>query len=188
MSNVTIGTIHIVTNDMNRKRPWTPSTKEVGGYTFIKLQKWCRDWTRFVKGTCLNLKQSATSSIASKYWDALLQERDQASVAALKEVVVDPDDPESQKAWKKRKVSMSDANIAPNIVSLQLPMVEGHDVFGAGAEIRALWAVRSPDLWIELCATSLDHIRAGILASEPVQPRPKRARKAVSDREKSACE
>ena len=162
MSNISIRTIYEVVNDMNKKRPWTPSTQVIDGRTFVKLNKWCREWTRFVTGSALNLRKSSSTSISCAYWDSLLAERDKVSIASLKEQVVDDTDLESMKAWKKRKVKMADSALAPSTILFNLPKYQEH---GNSLQAEALWAVKSPDHWVELTEEVLEHIREGILQS-----------------------
>lgn len=162
MSSISIRTVYEVVNEHNKKRPWTPATQVLDGRPFVKLNKWCREWTRFVTGSALNLRKSSSTSTSCEYWNTLLDERDKVSIASLKEHLVDDNDAESVRAWKKRKVKMADASLAPKTILFNLPKVQEH---GNTLQAEALWGVKSPDIWVELTADVLEHIRQGILES-----------------------
>ena len=72
------------------------------------------------------------------------------------------------------------------VVTLRCPAVEFEDISMPGTDMKALWSIREPELWVELTGANLDYLRIymkhGLHQCAESQPerRRKNLRKAVA--------
>lgn len=174
-SDVEIEMKVVILNKNNKKNPWLATSTDTGGCKFVLLEKWSRDFTKFVTGKALDLRRCETTGINSTYFDHLLRQRNDKSKLAVKEATQVEEEGGNAQYVAKRRVTAKDRDPAPPFVEIELPEV----CFGGAAfparSVRVLWNVKSTDLWVELEADVLEHIRLGILQW------PKTSRKRARD-------
>ena len=162
LSNAVVEQRFVVTNNCMGKTFWSPSTREVQGEHFIQLDKWNRDFTKFVTGKALDLKRVNMSSINYQFFDDLVLLRNEASKEAVKEATMDD---EGTSAVCKRRITHKDKDLAPPVVTITLPQVSFGSANFEATPIKVLWGVKSTELWVNLSDCILEHIRMGILES-----------------------
>ena len=155
----TISTTVVIRNSRQQKALWFPTLTKVEGIDFIKLGRWCRDWTRYVTGKALDLRKDKMQCISGRFWDALVADVHRASRDAVQKVLDEQQEAEAREQGKdvpakrrKRAVCENDRFLAPATVSVCLPAV------GSTPE-------KEVQIWLELDALTLEHVREGIVAS-----------------------
>ena len=162
-SDVEIEMKVVIMNNNNKKNPWLATSTDIGGCKFVHLEKWSRDFTKFVTGKALDLRRCEATGINSSFFEHLLGERNRKSKHAVKEATQVEEEGGNAQYVAKRRVTAKDKDLAPPFVEIELPEVCFGDVTCAARSVRVLWNVKSTDLWVELDASVLQHIRLGIL-------------------------
>ena len=85
-------------------------------------------------------------------------------------------DEEHGSSLGKRRITAKYRDLAPPTVEIILPEVSFGDAEFKARSVRALWGVKSTELWVFLDADVLEHIRMGILKSLNNKGRPSRKR------------
>eukprot|EP00439_Symbiodinium_sp_Y106_P047006 s2541_g6.t1 len=163
----------------NIKGVWMPETQIVGGYTFIKLHKWCRELTQFVTGRALQAHCNSRRPLhnINVQWFVTMEElRKQACDDALKRVIVQAAEAEGSEIPKNiRPARQEDEFIAGRSVLVTAPAIEGSD--DDPPQIRLLWTLKTADIWMELTTDNMEYMKKAIRESPPwQQPVSKRAK------------
>ena len=159
LSKVEIQTTFVVKNTCNGKTPWLVTSQQVEGDQYVLLDKWNRDFTKFVTGKALDLRNCDKTSINNDFFDNLLVERNSKSKDAVREAT-----------------QVDEEHGSSSTVEIILPEVSFGDAEFKARSVRALWGVKSTELWVFLDADVLEHIRMGILESLNNKGRPSRKR------------
>lgn len=155
----------VITNEGNKGQPWHPKIRCVEDRYYVKIQKWCRAFTRFCTGRSLDLRKGKGHSLSkSSFVDDLIVKLHEISVEAARELILAQAETDADRnRAKRRKIRPADSALSPHTVMLTLPAVAEFEE----KDIRCLWSVSGADMWVHLEARTLDHIRAGVLRSMP---------------------
>ena len=138
------------------KFTWIPKLQEVDGCKFIELSKWDRDFVRFATGKSLDFRSGKACSANVSFFDRLIAERKKSTHDAIVLTLQEADDEGSVGRNKRRKTNwqevLSSEVMAPRCSSVELD----------GACLRALAALKSTTVWVELNASNLSFIQNGV--------------------------
>ena len=188
-TNTKVETVFIVTNDLNSKSPWSPAVQCVNNINYIKLGRWDRHFTRFVTGRVLDLRRGRSHHISCSFLDDLQEQIHNTSAEVINHIlsgdtqdgsdVNDPKEGKGGKPKRKRAARPGDKHLAPSFITVTLHAVEHMGECFPERSVKALWSVKGPDMWLELDAAVLEHVRLAILASQAAgeASRNKRAKK-----------
>ena len=168
---VNIITKVVITSELNPKHPWTPETCQLGEHTFAKVCKWNREFTRFATGRALDLRKDKNYCASCGWLDDIVNQRHHQSVAAVQEALQADEhtDADTHKSAKKRKVHQRDQNLAPPYVTVTFPRVEFANEVFEEKHVKVGWAVKAPEIWIEMSPEIMGHLQLGIRSSKAAE-------------------
>ena len=147
---------------------WLPEINEMKGIPFMKITKFDRSLTKWVLGASMDMRQGKGKSLNVKGFDEWITLRKQASQAAVHDVLLESakQDPEEEtKAKKKRQAKDDDKDLLPNPwIMVDLPKVTYNEKEHGPLTVKCLYAVQSPDIWVEFSENVLLWFRALVLS------------------------
>lgn len=147
---------------------WLPEIKEMNGIPFMKITKFDRSLTKWTLGTSMDMRQGKGKSLNVRGFDDWVKLRKQASQAAVNDVLLQSakQDPEEEtKATKKRHVKEDDKDLLPNPwIMVNLPKVTRKEKEHGPLTVKCLYAVQSPDIWVEFSENVLLWFKAMVLS------------------------
>ena len=148
------------------QRQWVPEVRDVNGIRFIGLNKWSREFVRFVSGRGLDLRNTQRNTVNSEFFDTMLAARKAASVEAIQNVLNESDEADdadpSPSARRPRKKQRHAWSVLYASQSLGPPFV---DILVQGHQMKVLLEIRSNMVWVELTRDNLHFIQTGIMQS-----------------------
>jgi hypothetical protein len=140
---------------------WAPTTKMVGGNLFCRVAKWDRSFVKFCLHRPLQLsKKRPKVTINCDFYDHVFAARRAAMDKAVQTILESETTDRSSRPTKIRKVTTSDAHIAPEVLTIDLPPINHSDI---NIKIQILFGFK--DLWIRCDPETLFYMRQGIAAS-----------------------
>lgn len=157
------------------KGAWMPTIEVASGVSFIRLHKWDRQLNKYITGKPLNLYTGSSkpkNSINVQWFHTMTELRRQACDEALKRLIVQAAEATGGKVPEKiRPATQADEFLAGRFVTVQAPPYKDPENPDAeevnGPEVRLLWKLKTPDVWIELTLENLEYVKKAILASPP---------------------
>ncbi|CAE7205345.1 unnamed protein product [Symbiodinium sp. CCMP2592] len=173
------------------KGVWMPTIEEASGVTFIKLNKWDRQLTQYVTGKSLNLfsgSKKPKNSINVHWFQTMTDLRRQACNDSLKKLIVQAAEASGGKVPEKiRPATQADEFLAGRFVTVQAPPYKDPENPDAeevdGPQLKLLWKLKTPDVWMELTFENLEYAKKAILGS-PAWEQPISARAKHSPRKR----
>jgi hypothetical protein len=155
------------------KITWIPDVKIINDRKFIALNKWNRDFVRFVMGKSLDMRNTQLNQVNSEFFDSLLAARKKASIQAVVDALDCEEKPGQvadtlDKPSNGRRARMSQK---PPVWSwatlcssepLATPIVT-ITVQGYSMDVKT--DLRSNVLWVELLTENIAFIQAGVQSS-----------------------
>ena len=150
---------------------WLPEIKEINGIPFMKIRKFDRSSTKWTLGASMDMRwQGKGKSLNARGFDEWVALRKQASQAAVNDVLLQSakQDPEEEaKAKKERQVKEDDKDLLPNPwIMVDLPKVTHKEKEHGPLTVKCLYAVQSPDIWVEFSENVLLWFRAMVLSEK----------------------
>ena len=167
------------------KGVWMPTIEVASGVSFIKLNKWDRHLTHYITGKPLNLHaggKKPKNSINVEWFQTMTDLRRQACNDSLKKLIVQAAEASGGKVPEKiRPATQADEFLAGRFVTVQAPPYKDPENPDAeavdGPQLRLLWKLKTPDVWMELTLENLEYAKKAILGSpaweQPVSARAK---------------
>ena len=180
----------ITGGNLKRKQTWVAETKELDGNTFVKIDKWNRPFVSFVTGKALQLQAGREAHhLSIPAFGKLLDARKDACAelyqATVREAAAAAGDPEPQ----ARQPREADCYLTGRVVTMRLPAVEFEGDTADAIEMRALWSISAPEMWVELTEANMDYLRVYLkkglqdhTGSEPQRRRRKKLQNALGDK------
>lgn len=157
---------------------WVLDTKaDKSGREYMKVFKFDRSFVKFCLGKSMVIGQRS-GNVAMM--DKLLEMRKAASVQSVH------DAREEDVNKRKRKVRNEDASLVEDFVTIELEEISYNGQRFGGYGARCLWGLDKSVLWIELCRTNLEYLKAviemgqddhGRTRAQSSAPKPKRSPK-----------
>ena len=176
---------------LKKKKPWLPETKEVEECRFVKLSKWDPAFTIFCSGKAMQLRKDKDLHHCNvEGFNTLLDLRrtacNQLYAAQVRQAAASAGDPLPAKLRKARE---QDQYIAGRIVTMHCPRLAYSEECLPEIDMKVLWSVSSPEIWVELLPENLAYVSLAIrksLAEMATEAPPvRRKRKLRQDGEKS---
>lgn len=165
MSGCRVETKTVVVNNF-LKRPWVPDTKERGGLTFLKVDKWDRELNMFITGQGLDLSKCGRSNINYRFIEQLQRLRTQACDEAVSEAYAFDDAMAEQGRKRSRKARLVDEDLVAPYLQIEGPTVVRADGQTVDAmPLNVLFGIKNNPLWLHCTAENLEYLRQGVLAS-----------------------
>ena len=160
------------------RKPWYPETKEVEGVPYVKLDKWDRGLCMFVTNKALQLKSTdSLHHLNVPGFQTLLDKRQEACNMQFHRQMKQAAEQAGEEIKKVRRAREEDKFIAGSAVVASMPAITLGDRSVPATDIKMLWSLKQPEVWVELTVQNLEYVRLSILASLPQEEPVRRRRK-----------
>jgi hypothetical protein len=171
--SVVIEQCYVVKAEGNRRwYPMPDQVEEVDQQLFVHLEKWDREFIKFVTGKCLDLrKQREGSDCIVGFWDTLSQKRQQACDLALGMALKHDDEEDHVQIQHKRKfkhpttirAKEKDAVLVAPTVTISLDSFEDAHGTVDACEVSVLYKdIHKKSIWIELSSIAIEYVKRAI--------------------------
>lgn len=152
---------------------WVPETKFVAGIKWVKIDKWCRGFVKFITGRSLDLRKKKKFNINISFMDALFDTHAAACADAVKKAFeVDDEDGDigtPRKYRKRMKPVGSHKELVGDYIEFTMGNVTHEGISKGPLTMKALFEGNPKTnsrqmLWIEAVEANFDYLEHAINA------------------------